>query len=128
VRELLRERPLLVPGAAVPWPAPASVPAGSAPRPRSSLDADSHRSPGSRAAPDETRARPRPADRAEAAAAPPPSRRRPPADKVVHVHIGRLEVSAGPAAAPAAPPRAGGDRQERPAPMLTLERFLGRPR
>ncbi|HEU5161285.1 MAG TPA: hypothetical protein VFU43_30110 [Streptosporangiaceae bacterium] len=125
VRELLGERPILVPGAPAPAPGGGPVP----PRPAFTPEDVSRASPGPRPAAAEPPARPRPAERAEAAAAPPPfqQRRRPPTEKVVHVHIGRLEVSAGTATSTSSSAAAPRRRPERPAPAVTLERFLGRP-
>ncbi|MEU6082236.1 hypothetical protein [Streptomyces sp. NPDC047108] len=49
-----------------------------------------------------------------------------PVEQVVHVQIGRLEVSAAGAAAGGRTAAAGGNRAGRPAPALSLEDFLAR--
>ncbi|MBB5122010.1 hypothetical protein GO002_26240 [Streptomyces eurocidicus] len=82
--------------------------------------------PGS-AAPPAPAVRPRPPQRPAASAAPGDRRRRQPAERVVHVSIGRLEVTAAERRQdpPAPGGRAGTGRGGRPEPVMTLDRYLG---
>ncbi|MEU2512104.1 hypothetical protein [Streptomyces syringium] len=72
-------------------------------------------------------ARPKPPQRpADSTAARDRRRRQKPPERVVHVSIGRLEVTAGQRRGPATPERrAGTEDGGRPGPAMTLDQYLG---